>query len=58
MTLVENLRKHPGTPIAAGLTILGAIAGAERGEHGALIGAAIMSIYWIPVFCTLSGRGE
>ena len=50
--LLAELKVHPGTPIAASLTVLGAIAGSDRGPNGWLIGVAFMSIFWIPVIYT------
>lgn len=54
MTYIQRLKKHPGVPIAAALTCLGFAAGA-KGEHwivSGLIGAAIMSVFWLPVLLT------
>lgn len=51
------LRAHPGVPIAAVLTALGFVSGA-MGEHwifGGMRGAAIMSVFWIPVLVTAWG---
>lgn len=51
---VLALKAHPGVPVASGMTVLGFIAGAE-GEHwirSGLIGAGIMSMFWIPVLWT------
>jgi hypothetical protein len=53
---LRNLRRHPGLPYAALLTVFGAIAGAGRGNAtGALVGGLIMSIYWLPVLLTARG---
>lgn len=47
---LSRLRHHPGVPIAAALTLLGAAAGAPRNW---LLGALIMSVYcWPIVFWT------
>lgn len=49
------LQKHPGVPIASACTIMGFVAGLNRPGAsiiGALIGAAIMSVFWIPVLST------
>ncbi len=49
------LQKHPGVPIAGVYTILGFVAGMDRPGapiQGALIGAAIMSVYWLVVLWT------
>ena len=45
---------HPGVPIATGCSIMGFVAGAH-GVHwlsSGLLGALIMSVFWIPVLRT------
>ena len=53
---LSALRRHPGTPIAAVLTVLGFFAGYGRPGmaplYGGLFGAAVMSVFWIPVLAT------
>jgi hypothetical protein len=48
------LKRHPGAPIASAITVMGFAAGAKGDEWivGGLVGAAIMSIFWIPVLWT------
>lgn len=50
------LHRHPGVPIMAVLTPLGFIAGLARPDGptlgGGLFGAAVMSVFWIPVLLT------
>lgn len=48
----KSLSRHPGVPIAAACTLMGFIAGASKAGDwviGGLIGAAIMSVFWVPV---------
>ena len=42
---LRNLSRHPGVIIAVILTVIGLIAGGP-------VGAAIMTIFWIPVLLT------
>ena len=52
---INSLKQHPGVPIAAALSVMGFIAGATRGGDwimGGIGGAAIMSVFWIPVLWT------
>lgn len=46
------LRRHPGTPIAVWMMVLGGIAGAEGGWDGAAVGVLVMSVSWVPVLIT------
>jgi uncharacterized membrane protein len=51
----KSLERHPGVPIAAACTALGFVAGASKGGDwfvGGMIGAAIMSVFWLPVLWT------
>ena len=51
---LDRLKRHPGVPIATACSALGFVAGAH-GIHWlrlGLIGAAIMSVFWIPVLIT------
>lgn len=52
VTYWMRLGSHPGVPMAAVFTLMGAVAGMERGATGALTGAALMSLFWIPVLLT------
>lgn len=50
----DSLKHHPGVPVAILCQFLGFLAG-TTGEHwflNGLIGAGIMSFYWIPVLWT------
>lgn len=47
----RRLKRHPGTPWAAFLSLTGALAGRES-PRGAIVGTLVMSIYWIPVLIT------
>jgi hypothetical protein len=49
-----NLSRHPGLPIAALYSVLGAIVGAMRDGTVASVatGSLLMSIFWIPVLLT------
>lgn len=50
----SRLASHPGTPIAAAMTAVGFLVGAhgDRWLTGGLFGAAVMSVYWLPVLWT------
>jgi uncharacterized membrane protein len=51
----KSLERHPGVPIAAAFTALGFAAGASKGGDwivGGVIGAAVMSVFWLPVLWT------
>lgn len=49
----KSLGRHPGVPFATIFLILGFIAGTQRdGVLGGMIGAGIMSIFWVPVLWT------
>jgi hypothetical protein len=54
---LKALRRHPGVPIASALTALGFVAGAsgERWLLSGALGAAVMSVFWLPVLLT-AGR--
>jgi hypothetical protein len=45
-----NFKNHPGTVPLIGMALLGAIAGAERGTYGPLIGAGIMLAVFGPFY--------
>lgn len=47
----SNLAQHPGTPWAAFLSGVGALAG-RNSPRGIIIGTLVMSIYWVPVLIT------
>jgi hypothetical protein len=51
---LSGLASHPATPIAAALTAVGFLVGAhgDRWLAGGLFGAAVMSVYWLPVLWT------
>lgn len=54
----NNLLNEPGFPIASFLTFIGFLSGANGEywfEHG-LLGALIMSIFWIPVLLSAYDR--
>lgn len=54
----SNLLNEPGFPIASFLTFIGFLSGATGDywlEHG-LIGALMMSIFWIPVLLSAYNR--
>ena len=51
----ERLRAHPGFFIAVTCTLMGAVAGSESWSK-ALMGAAIMSVFWLPVLLTVRKR--
>ena len=52
----RSLRGHPGVPIVLALMPMGFIAGASNPHNGVLagglFGAAVMSLFWIPVLIT------
>lgn len=48
---LRNLRHHPGVPIATAMTLMGALAG-KGSPRGAIVGALVMSVFWIPVLIT------
>ena len=50
--LGRGLAHHPGVLWATLFTILGFFAGIEHSMTRAWIGAAIMSVFWIPVLLT------
>ena len=56
----NNLRRHPGVPVATALTIMGFVAGIDHlaaSIYGGLIGAAVMGlIYWPIVLWTAARR--
>lgn len=59
----KSLKNHPGLPIAAFLSVAGAIAGAGRDGNpllGALFGFGIMGAFtWVPVLITAwTGRKQ
>jgi hypothetical protein len=47
----RKLKRHPGTPWAAFLSGVGALAGRDS-PRGVIFGTLVMSIYWIPVLLT------
>jgi hypothetical protein len=47
----QKLLRHPGTPWAAFLSVIGAFAG-RNSLQGVIVGTLVMSIYWIPVLIT------
>ena len=50
---LRSLSRRPGRFYASFFTSLGATLGAQRGSfQSSLAGAAIMSIFWIPVLVT------
>ena len=50
---LRSLAHHPGLFYASFFTAMGAVAGAQRGSANAVIaGAAMMSVFWIPVLVT------
>ena len=50
---LRSLARHPGLFYATFFTALGAAGGAQRGSANAVaVGAAMMSIFWIPVLVT------
>jgi hypothetical protein len=50
---LRSLTHHPGFFFALFLTTIGAVTGAQRGSANAVVvGAAMMSIFWIPVLVT------
>ena len=50
---LRSLAHHPGLFYASFFTAMGAVAGAQRGSANAVIaGAAMMSVFWIPVLAT------
>lgn len=57
--LQNGLRGHPGVPLVAILVCFGALAGLDRGVCGAAVGAAVMSVFSVPVLITAyqNGRG-
>jgi hypothetical protein len=46
-----RLKRHPGVPWAAFLSLQGALIG-HGSPRGAIAGALVMSIFWIPVLIT------
>lgn len=50
----QSLKDHPGTGIAVIFTLMGGLAGVEKGGwHGFLFGASIAGAFcWIPVLVT------
>ena len=53
----RSLCRHPGVPIATAFSIFGFVAGVQRAHgvhwlHSGLLGAAIMSVFWVPVLLT------
>lgn len=48
-TYWQKLKRHPGVPMAAAMTFLGAIAGASNPTKGALLGAIIMGGWMWPI---------
>lgn len=54
-TYWQRLKRHPGVPIAFACQGMGFVAGLRRVDGDlttALIGMAIMSVFWIPVLIT------
>lgn len=54
---IMSLSNHPGVAVVFALNVLGFIAGFGRlrppsGMAGGLLGATIMSIFWVPVLLT------
>jgi len=51
----RRLPSHPGFGIALIYSALGAVAG-SRGNRGAIVGALVTSIFWVPVLITNRSR--
>jgi hypothetical protein len=51
---LRNLSNHPGLGYASFFTMLGALAGFQRDGtlRSSVIGALVMSVFWIPVLIT------
>lgn len=47
---LKHCGEHPGTPILVGFTLIGAVAGANGGWFGALMGAAAMLAFNGPFY--------
>ena len=55
----RRLPKHPGFNLALVFSLMGFVAGATAHQGGtkrALVGALVMSVYWIPVLITNRSR--
>jgi hypothetical protein len=52
----RRLPSHPGFGIALIYSALGAVAGSRGNARGAIVGAIVMSIFWIPVLITNRSR--
>lgn len=51
----RSLKRHPGVPLASFFTVMGFIAGVQRTGNwlsGGLFGAAMLSVFWVPVLWT------
>lgn len=53
---LRRLPSHPGFGVAIISTAMGAAAGRHGGIRGVIVGAAVMSILWVPVLITNLSR--
>lgn len=54
----KGLRGHPGWPFALLWSVVGLLAGFDRGSVvDALVGGLLMSVFWLPVIATAYKTG-